>query len=100
MRKALHSIPDGEYDSLEFIDNDGVSQNPIRIQCRLMVQGESILVNFSGSGKQTQGPFNCNYSTTLSACFSSLLGLVRGNIPVNSGAFKSFSVEAQEGTVV
>lgn len=100
MRKSLREIPDGEYTAFDFIDSDGVESENIRLQCKLSVQGENILLNFLGSSKQVRGPFNCNYSMTLAACFWVLRSFVKEDIPLNSGAFKTFSIEAPEETLV
>ncbi len=100
MRKALHEIPDGEYGATEFIENDGFGNKNLRIQCKLLVQGENILVSFLGTTKQTTGPYNCNYATTLGACFWVLRSLLKRDIPINAGAFKAFSIEAPDGTLV
>ncbi len=100
MKKAIHEIPDGEYTAHDFLDNDGIEKTPVRIQCRLSVQGENILVSFQGSSKQVKGPFNCNYAMTLSTCFWFFRCLLKHDIPINSGAFNAFVVEAPEGTIV
>ncbi|MDZ4676152.1 MAG: hydantoinase B/oxoprolinase family protein [Oligoflexia bacterium] len=100
MRSALLEIPDGEYLAHDYLDNDGYDSSPIRIQCQLTCQGHNILLSFAGSSKQTKGPMNLNYATTLGACFWIIRSLVKEDIPVNSGAFKAFSIEAPEGTIV
>jgi N-methylhydantoinase B len=100
MRKALHEIPDGEYSATEFIESDGFGNKNLRIQCKLLVQGENILVSFLGTTKQTKGPYNCNYTTTLGACYWFFRSLNKRDIPNNAGAFKAFSVEAPDGTLV
>jgi len=100
MRRALHEIPDGEYSAHDVLENDGVDKLPVRIQCQLTVHGENILLSFSGSTKQVKGPFNCNHTQTLGACFWFLRSLVKADIPINAGAFKAFSIEAPDGTVV
>jgi N-methylhydantoinase B len=100
MRKALHEIPDGEYVAHDFLDNDGVDKQAFRVQARLSVQGENVLIGFAGTSKQCKGPFNCNHAMTLGACFWVLRSLAKSEIPVNSGAFKAFSIEAPEGSLV
>ena len=100
MKRALHDIPDGEYTAHDALESDGVDSVNVRIQCKFTVRGENILLGFSGSSKQVKGPYNCNYALTLGACFWVLRSLVKLDIPINSGAFKSFSVEAPDGTVV
>lgn len=100
MRKALHTVPDGDYVAHDFLDNDGIDKNSVRIQAKLTVHGENLGVSFSGSSKQTKGPFNCNYSLTLGAAFWVLRSLAKNDIPINSGAFKAFSIEAPNGTIV
>jgi N-methylhydantoinase B len=100
MKKALREIPDGEYEAFDYLDGDGFSKKPVKIQCKMSVRGENILLNFSGSSKQTQGCYNCSYALTSAACFSAFRNFVKKDILINSGALHTFSIEAQEGTLV
>ena len=47
-RAMLRDIPDGEYRFEDFLDNDGVSDEPVRIAVALRIQGDRAEVDFTG----------------------------------------------------
>ena len=46
------------------------------------------MLDFRGSAPQVEGPINCPYVVTLSACANALFNLVDHTIPHNQGAFR------------
>jgi N-methylhydantoinase B len=99
-RNLLVSIPDGTYAFTDYLDNDGISDEPVKISVRVTIANDQAEVDFTGSDKQQQGSVNAVYAITLSAVyyvFRSLLGL---DVPNNSGTMMPIKVIAPEGTVV
>ncbi|MBI3695705.1 MAG: hydantoinase B/oxoprolinase family protein, partial [Acidobacteria bacterium] len=58
MRARLSEIPPGEYIFQDFLDDDGISDAPVRIHCRLRIAGDEATVDFSGSNPQVAGSIN------------------------------------------
>src|SRR5581483_1976927 len=66
MRAFLSRIPRGIYRAEDFLDDDGVSTNPIKIQVAIQVTGgtafgkhkSAVIVDFSGSEAQVEGSVN------------------------------------------
>lgn len=50
-----------------YLDNDGVSDEPVRIETSVAIVGDDIVVDFTGTGPQMQGGLNCSRTATLAA---------------------------------
>ena len=100
MRAEIAAWPDGEYFGEDFMDNDGITADPIRFAVRVAITGDEILVDFTGSNRQTPGPFNATINSTKSVVYGMLRSLVDPNIPASAGCHRPVHVEAPAGTVV
>jgi N-methylhydantoinase B len=100
VRAALEALPDGESSFVELVDDDGQSQEPIRLAVRIVKQGDSITLDFEGSSPQVRGPVNNTPAMTCSAVYYALLAALGGEIPANSGCYRAVTVKLPEGSVV
>ncbi|MAW87059.1 MAG: hydantoin utilization protein B [Phyllobacteriaceae bacterium] len=99
MRSYIAEIPDGTYFHEDFMDNDGIVDEPVRIALSLTVKGSSMHFDFSQSDPAARGPLNLARSTTQSTCFIALKHIF-SEVPVNGGAFRPTSFDIREGSVV
>ena len=99
MRSYIDEIPDGTYDYEDFMDNDGIIDEPIKVALSLTVSGSSLHFDFSQSDPAARGPLNLSRSTTQSTCFIALKHIFT-EVPVNGGAFRPISFDIREGSVV
>ncbi len=100
MRQAIQEIPDGVYAFTDYLDDDGISRRPVKIQVTVRIDGDSAVVDFTGSAPQTQGSVNANYAITLSATMYVFRCIIRGDVPYNSGLLRPIRLVAPQGTVV
>ncbi len=102
MRACVAYIPAGEYSFEDFLDDDGITDAPIRIHCRIEVLPETgrAVVDFSGSGAQVSGGVNANRAVTLSAVMYCFRCLVAGDVPYNAGLMRPLEVITRPGTIV
>ncbi|HEV2395577.1 MAG TPA: hydantoinase B/oxoprolinase family protein [Candidatus Sulfotelmatobacter sp.] len=110
MRAFLQRIPPGEYCAEDFLDNDGISQDPIRIAVSLKVDQSAkrgrgrplhiVTVDFTGSAPQVEGSINAVAAITYSACFYVFRCLIVEDIPAAAGLMRPIQVIAPEGTIV
>ena len=100
MRAALLAIPDGEAAFTELVDDDGQSEEPIRLSVRVVKRGDAIALDFAGSSPQVRGPVNNTPAMTCSAVYYALLAALGGDIPANSGCYRPVRVSLPEGSVV
>ncbi len=100
IRSALEDIPDGTYSGVDWVDDDGFSDDPIRLQVNIHKQGDSVVVDFDGTAKQVKGNINCPIATVHAAVYYALIAVLDPHVPPNSGCYRPFTVEAEEGLIV
>ncbi len=100
MRAAIAAVPDGRYTFADFVDDDGLGSDPIRIHATLDVQGDEALVDLSGSDEQVPGPVNCTLNMSSSAVVCGVLMAIGQDIPANAGCYRPIKIEAPLGSVV
>ena len=66
MRSEIGRIPDGDYTFSDYMDTDGATGTPVRIQVTARKRGTDLVFDFTGSDPQVPGAVNCVYSVTLS----------------------------------
>lgn len=96
----LRRIPDGDYEAEDFMDNDGISDHPLRIFVRISKRGHRARVDFTGSADQVVGGVNAVYAITLSAVFYAFKCISPPEIPTNAGILDPIEVVAPEGTLL
>jgi N-methylhydantoinase B len=99
-REAIRRIPNGCYTYEDYLDDDGITPEPIRIAVAVTVEGDQAVVDFTGSSPQVAGSVNAVYAVTLSAVFYVFRCLVDFDIPSNAGCMVPLTVNAPEGTAV
>jgi N-methylhydantoinase B len=104
-RAALASVPGGEYPFEDFLDDDGVTDEPVPIRVRLTVRDGSLHCDFTGSAPERPSSVNAVAAVTRSAvyyCVRCLLEAVPGGdaVPANDGCFRPVSVTLPERSVV
>ena len=99
-RAAIRALPDGVCRFADFLDSDGVTERPVRIQVAITIRGDSAVVDFTGSDAQVAGPINANYAVALSATMYAFRCLVAEDVPYTAGLLRPIRVIAPERTVV
>ena len=100
MRATLRRIPRGTYRAEDFLDGDGVTENPIRIAVTIKIRGASAEVDFTGSDPQCAGSVNAVAAIAYSAVFYVFRCLVDDQVPATSGLMRPIKVIAPAGTIV
>ncbi|WP_017728848.1 hydantoinase B/oxoprolinase family protein [Halalkalibacterium ligniniphilum] len=98
-RKMIASISDGIYEAAGYLDNDGVSDEPVNVKVKVIVAGENITIDLTGSSKQRVGMTNCGLAQTISACRVAFKQLINPEAPVTGGNFKTLEVVVPEKTI-
>jgi N-methylhydantoinase B len=112
MRAFLHEVPPGIYDAEDSLDNDGVTDRPVRIAVRVKIcrgpqtgprgrsPGDIVSIDFTGSDPQVEGAINAVEAITWSACFYVFRCLLAEDVPATAGLMGPIKVIAPPGTVV
>jgi len=102
MRAQLRKMPAGRYEAEDFMDSDGVTDDPISIKVAITFDPEnsSAAVDFTGSAPQVGGSINAVYAIAYSACYYIFRCLLADDAPATAGLMNSITVFAPEGTIV
>lgn len=100
MRRAIEGVPDGTYSFTDYIDDDGINQEPIKISVVLSVHGDTMTVDFRDSSDQVDGPINCTFNIARSAIYYAIMAGIGSDIPANSGCYAPIEVVARPGSIV
>lgn len=100
MRAVIGRIPDGVYAFEDRIDDDGITDVPIRIHAKVTVVGDEMTVDLSGCGPQAIGPSNATLASTCSTVFYALMASADVPIAANAGCYRPVKIIAPKGLCV
>src|SRR5205085_5419953 len=110
MREFLKRVPPGSYRAEDFLDNDGISEKPVKLAVAITfdrARGRGrpphisiVTVDFTGSDPQVEGSVNAVEAITYSACFYVFRCLLREDVPATAGLLRPIRVIAPPGPVV
>jgi N-methylhydantoinase B len=102
VRAELRTIPAGEFCAEDWLDDDGVSDAPLKFSVRLKFDPEagSVHVDFAGSCGQVAGSVNAVRAITLSACFYMLRCLLGDDAPATAGILRPLTLATPAGSIV
>ncbi len=108
MRTMIAGVPNGEYRApCGWLEDDGKNFGvPLPVETRVVVDGEDIYVDLTGSSPQVETGFNCPFHgsvlPTVNFAIRTLLLDEAGEgagVPQNDGIFRPIKVFAPEGTI-
>lgn len=100
IREGLKSIPDGDYSGDDWIDDDGITDEPIHLQVNIHKRGDEALIDFTGTSQQVRGNINCPLATVHAAVYYALIAVIDPHVPPNSGCYRPFTIKAEPGLIV
>ena len=95
----LAALPHGVFEAEGFVDNDGYTNERVRLRVRVEIGSTGVHFDTTGSDPQRRAPVNSTSAMTFSACAYALKCLVDPDLPVNDGFYRLVSLEAPLGTV-
>lgn len=101
MRSIIEMIPDGTYDSMDWVEYDarGIEQLH-EIQARVVVEGDEMTVQFRG-GPQTDSFINGATPAMIGQSWTTILAQLAYDIPVNAGIWRPFHFDlGPKGSIV
>lgn len=99
-RAELAKLPKGTFAADGYVDNDGFTDEPVRLAGKMVIDDNGVLFDLTGSDPQRRAPVNSTFAQTYSACAYVLKSLLDPDIPVNAGFYRLVRIVAPPGTVV
>jgi N-methylhydantoinase B/oxoprolinase/acetone carboxylase alpha subunit len=102
LRAEIEALPDGRYDAEMLVEDDGVGTDPFPVRVAVVVRGDEVIADFTGSSPQVRGPMNCTYVVAASAVYNAVFCVTDPEtlIPRNSGCYRPLRIIAPAGSVV
>jgi len=97
MRVCIEEIADGEYESVTYVDSDGVVNEPLAIRLKITKTAGQLSFDFGGSSPPCAGPMNSVLATTLSSVYLAMRHILP-EVPISAGAFEPLRVVTPVGT--
>ena len=99
MRSYISNLPDCEIFAEDFLDNDGINDEPLKVALNLKILGEKMTMDFSESSPQCSGPVNIARSTAIAACYVALKHIF-GDVPANAGVLEPVEFVIKENSLL
>jgi N-methylhydantoinase B len=97
MRSAIASLPNGTW--VHEMELDGVDE-PLILRAAVTVDGESIVVDWTGSSPQTPWAINDSFNHAYAMTVYPIKCALLPDIPNNQGSYRPITMIAPEGTIV
>jgi N-methylhydantoinase B/oxoprolinase/acetone carboxylase alpha subunit len=100
IRSAIRRLPSGTYRAEDYLDNDGITERPVKIAATVTIHNDRATIDFTGSDPQVEGSVNANHAVAVSATTYVFRCLVHEDIPYTAGVMRPLEVIAPSGLVV
>ncbi|WP_239521133.1 hydantoinase B/oxoprolinase family protein [Pseudooceanicola aestuarii] len=99
-RAIVQDWPDGSYDGVAYLDDDGRGRQDVAIRARVTIRGSDLEVDLTGSDAQSDSFVNSPFANTQAAVAMAFAYLIDAEIPKNDGVFRILDVKLKPGTIV
>ena len=100
-RDAIKGLPNGMFSHVDYLDNDGVDLDvAIKINVSVKIDDDEIYLDFTGTNKQVNGPFNLMPSGSYAAAYFAVHAMIDADVPINGGCFRPISLKLPEKSIV
>lgn len=99
VRAHIRKMPNGIYSFEDFMDNDGITDEPLRVAVDVHVREDELGFDFSRSDMAGAGPTNASRVTTVASVYTAIKHLFP-DVPPNGGVFRALRFVIPSGRVV
>ncbi len=99
-RHIIGNMKDGVFEFEDFLDNDGISDEPVKIKVIVEIKGDEMHIDFSESSPQVKGSVNAVFAITASAVLYVVRTLIEREISTNAGILRAIKIKTKKGTIV
>jgi len=99
MRAELTDLPDGRWEAVDYLDNDGITDEPLPIRVALEIRGDRMLLDFTGTAPRCAGPVNIAYPTAVATAYVAIKHIFP-MLPANAGVMRPIDVKIPDGSLL
>jgi len=98
-REAVRNLPDGTWEAHDWMDDDGITDDMIRIAVKVTIDGDRFIADYSDSDPMVTGPNNMPIGATITMAKTYFKYLTTPHLPSNHGHYAPLEVIAPEGNL-
>ncbi len=99
MRSELMDLPDGRWEAEDFLDNDGITDVPLKIKVSLEIKGDTMTLDFAGTADRCAGPVNIALPTAVATAYVAIKHIFP-SLPANAGVMRPIDVRIPDGSLL
>ncbi|WP_439523861.1 hydantoinase B/oxoprolinase family protein [Marivita sp.] len=99
MRSELSGLPDGRWEAVDYLDNDGITDVALPIKVALEITGDRMVLDFEGTAPVTAGPVNIAYPTAVATAYVAIKHIFP-DLPANAGVMRPIDVRVPDGSLL
>ena len=84
MKSYISDLPNGTYSAEDWLDNDGIIDESLKIGLDIVIVNNRMTLDFSKTSTACDGPVNISRSTCVASCYVALKHIFR-EVPANAG---------------
>ncbi|MDA0963229.1 MAG: hydantoinase B/oxoprolinase family protein, partial [Proteobacteria bacterium] len=96
---ALRQLPKGTWSAEDWLDDDGITDDMIRMAVEVTITDDAFVADYNGSSPQVQGPVNAPFGGTVSMAKTYFKFLTSRDSPSNHGNYMPLDVRADPGNL-
>jgi N-methylhydantoinase B len=100
LRNRIRDMADGEATFTAYLDDDGIGSDPVPIRATVVVHGDTLTVDFTGTAAEARGAFNVPESALRATVYYAVKTLLDPDLLPNSGMFECIDIRAEPGSLV
>ncbi|MGM5470159.1 hydantoinase B/oxoprolinase family protein [Flavobacteriaceae bacterium LMO-SS05] len=99
VKNYFKKIPNGTYNAQGMMDNNGITDDCIPFNISIEIKDEEVIIDYSDTPQQQEGPVNCPLPSTVSAARIAISMLAGGGESPTEGHFRPIKVITKKGTM-
>jgi N-methylhydantoinase B len=100
LRATIAKLPDGEYFGEDTLDSQLLNGPQPIIRARVVIDGDSAMIDMSESDDQVSWPINDPVASTHSAVLTVFGQLAGSGVPTNDGIYRPIKIKTRKGSVL
>ena len=98
-REAVRKLPNGTWEAHDWLDDDGITDDMIRIAVKVTIDGDRFIADYSGSDPMAVGPVSLPVGSTITMAKTYFKYLTTPYSASNHGHYAPLEVIAPEGNL-
>ena len=99
MRSELEGLPDGRWEAVDYLDNDGITDEALPIHVAIEISGDRMTLDFEGTAPVTAGPVNIALPTAVATAYVAIKHIFP-DLPANAGVMRPIDVKVPKGSLL